>query len=748
MKKVILFFVFQLFFSQFVFSGSYSARGQWKCIRSLGVKASPLLSLDEEEVLGSGLFIPPEFEILRFLSEKNSLSFEEGIEAMARLPHTIPMRDIYSPDDFVEKWQFLYNKVHNRFYIHSQAARLRQEISRLQFSPAGFFSRKIENEEEQRMVLTLKQEQLQDYEQLLSEEMPGARLLDYKPPSCSSDNGFCSEKNIEDWLRYELWDRYAWRNDTPLSEEDEMQFVEEIYQDRMATSQNPQEDMILMAIERYKDEINMYKGAPIKISERSESHNLTLSQIVSKMKDIHKELYKAHRKNTERVKDLQLVVSYIESLPEDVRTPEQRLELEWALDGLWANNLSLEGDSVWDWMDSLDESYTSPFSPSILRADLSPLTSKIRDFGVLYHAQRVFRIREPEENDFNAQRLIRFLGLSQGVFFNSDRLFGSLIQTSSLAAGLVLEEQKTPTLSTPKPNLLFGSMMQISSLAAGLVLEDQETPVLSAPEQQFLSKLGIQEMNPQGEFADLSHLYGAVEDQGWTSACVGFSVAHDIQFELNQKGEMRRDEFISPFAVYGALHAYSKGDQPDHCLTYYSQRHMMYAGPSPKNPNYDGKASEGIDSHVIDQALDGLSSESVCVMSDTHPRSQAERSTYVSSRVRVKDYQIYGQRISFELLRVLIENNKPPILLLSTDKKTVREDWEEMEPACGSMGHSVIVVGYGMDEINPFTLKREPYLIVRDSLNLYHNRIHYKVRAENLLEFTMGLVKVTEVERV
>ena len=755
MKKVILFFVFQLFFSQFVFSGSIFALEHLKQDFLCGVDESPLylLSLDEDEILDSRLFIPPEFEILRVLSEKNSLSFKEGIEAMVRLPHTIPMRDVYSPDDFVEKWQFLYNRVHNRLHIHSQAARLRQEIphlgqevshlrqevSRLRFGQEGFFSRKNEEErrmvlEERRMVLeekaevwALKQYQLQTYEQLLNDGVPGERLLDYKPSSCK---GFCSTGYIAPSSKATVFKGTSHT---------------ESYAPPKATSSSKgtshiESYALSKATAGFKGTSHIELYAPPKAA--AEIILRIFEESYSEIQDAREEIYKENREKEERVRDLQLVVSYIESLPEDVRTPEQRLELEWALEALWANNLSLEGDSVWDWMKGLDESYTSPFSPGILLADLSPLTSKIREFGELYHAQRVFRTRESGENDFNAQRLIRFLGLSQEVFSNSDRLFGSLIQTSSLAAGLVLEEQKTQTLSTPEPNLLFDSLMQISSVVADLFLEEQETQetqILSTPEQQFLSKLGIQEMNPQGEFADLSHLYGAVEDQGWTSACVGFSVAHDIQFELNQKGEMKQDEFISPFSVYGALHAYSKGDQPEHCLTYAN------ANPS-YDLNYDGIMNEGIDGHVLDQALDGLSSEGVCVTRDEYSRSHAQTFTYASSKVRVKDYQTYGQRISFELLRVLIENNKPPILLLSTDKKTVREDWEEMEPACGSMGHSVIVVGYGMDEINPFTLNREPYLIVRDSLN--YRRIHYKVRAENLLEFTTGLIKITDVELI
>ena len=178
MKKFILLLILQLLFSQEICAYQKFVQSDINSEIEIALALDLLLVHSRfsdcagKSLLGgasvdvSGLFVPPEFERLRFLSHRNSLSFEEGVEAIMELPHTIPQRQWgVSSDRFVEKWQALYNRVHNRLYIRTQMARLAQDIARLQGRIGGGLYES--NEDEMKRILALKQKEFGVYQDIV-----------------------------------------------------------------------------------------------------------------------------------------------------------------------------------------------------------------------------------------------------------------------------------------------------------------------------------------------------------------------------------------------------------------------------------------------------------------------------------------------------------------------------------------------------------------------------------------------------
>ena len=423
----------------------------------------------------------------------------------------------------------------------------------------------------------------------------------------------------------------------------------------------------------------------------------------------HKERSLRKCETRKEITQLNLVVSYIESIPPDMRTWEQQKELEWALEALWMYEVP-EGRHF-DRLQSIEEEYDYRIANMNIDVDLNQLKARIEE-------------TYPDED---RERGLRFIDLNTEISFIQDRLFGSLIQTSSIAHNLARGNWEIESLSTPErvflSNLGIDTGKKTQSEFVGL-----------------FSLLGINaDQKTQSEFVDLSSLYGPVKSQGESKACVGFSMADDIYFELNHNGKIQRHETLSPFSVYRSLQAYSQGNQPSHCLISHSHERKLYGGWA--------EGDIGVNVGFLYENSNGLFQPSFCTMNDWGQDFYRQRDTSVVSQFRVTDYETYSHKISFELIRALLDNNKPPILFVNTDIKRVTENWQEVLPSDdGRYGHTIVVVGYGMQGENPFTLKREPYFIVRDSLT--RELIHYKVSAENLLEFTHVLIKVTGVERI
>ena len=135
--------------------------------------------------------------------------------------------------------------------------------------------------------------------------------------------------------------------------------------------------------------------------------------------------------------------------------------------------------------------------------------------------------------------------------------------------------------------------------------------------------------------------------------------------------------------------------------------------------------------------IDSIINTNFCLTSSL--RNTTNHTGYVS----IKNMEIYTD-VTFALLKAMIDHNKPPVLFVSTDAREETEDWINIT-ANGLFGHVFVVVGYGMEDIDPFTLKKRPYFLVRDSLT--SQPITYKISAKNLLFYSFGVLKITQLER-
>ena len=72
------------------------------------------------------------------------------------------------------------------------------------------------------------------------------------------------------------------------------------------------------------------------------------------------------------------------------------------------------------------------------------------------------------------------------------------------------------------------------------------------------------------------------------------------------------------------------------------------------------------------------------------------------------------------------------------------EDWINITNK-GHFEHTFVVVGYGTEDIDPFTLSKGPYFLVRDSLTSWP--ITYKISAKNLLSHSLAVLKTSQLER-
>lgn len=80
-----------------------------------------------------------------------------------------------------------------------------------------------------------------------------------------------------------------------------------------------------------------------------------------------------------------------------------------------------------------------------------------------------------------------------------------------------------------------------------------------------------------------------------------------------------------------------------------------------------------------------------------------------------------------------LKKGKPVFVTLTTSSRRSKEDWVQFTPSDST--HAVLVVGYG-EGYNPFTLKYEPYFILRDSYTT--KPIHLKTSATEFLRVISG----------
>ena len=239
----------------------------------------------------------------------------------------------------------------------------------------------------------------------------------------------------------------------------------------------------------------------------------------------------------------------------------------------------------------------------------------------------------------------------------------------------------------------------------------------------FLNALEIDNQIDDSIYRDLSTLYrNAPPSQGKSKACVGFALASDIEFELHKTHALEPAEFLSPWSVYANLRYLEEERQTPPCFELESLSKTIEQGL------WD------IDAGI--RSFDGVTDNPFCLINHSGPKH--------FGFVSVNSIEEYTGEISFLLLKTLIDHNKPPIVEIHSDAMQEAEDWIKITPQ-GSSAHVLVVVGYGTNEIDPFTLRKGPYFIVRDSLG--QQPIHYKVRAQNLLKYSFGLLKISQLER-
>ncbi|MDE0119249.1 MAG: hypothetical protein OXM55_04485 [Bdellovibrionales bacterium] len=256
----------------------------------------------------------------------------------------------------------------------------------------------------------------------------------------------------------------------------------------------------------------------------------------------------------------------------------------------------------------------------------------------------------------------------------------------------------------------------------------------SLPEESFpfLNRLDIDGPTPYFAQNDLSRLYKtAPSSQAKSKACVGFSLASDMELELQKANKLKKDEALFPFSVYTAIRYQEDGIQAPDCPELHSFSDIVAEGA------WERDRGITIDMRV-GMGIDTLTNTKYCLTSSA--KKAPEHTGYVS----IKNIEIYDGEVTFDLLKAMIDHRRPPVLIIKSDSREEVEDWINPN-STGSTRHALVVVGYGTNDIDPFSLRQGPYFLVRDSLASHP--IHYKVSAKDLLDNSLGILKISQLER-
>lgn len=125
------------------------------------------------------------------------------------------------------------------------------------------------------------------------------------------------------------------------------------------------------------------------------------------------------------------------------------------------------------------------------------------------------------------------------------------------------------------------------------------------------------------------------------------------------------------------------------------------------------------------------------------------------TKVRVKSaVAIFNtEKIEMNFFKKLIDHDQHPMILVESEWGEPREQW--WQPIKGGVPHIAQVVGYG-EGVNPVTLKKEPYVIVRDSIYMplkYRKPkdskpipTHRWVSFDDLKGTLQGVVKINKID--
>ena len=303
---------------------------------------------------------------------------------------------------------------------------------------------------------------------------------------------------------------------------------------------------------------------------------------------------------------------------------------------------------------------------------------------------------------------------------------GFAINTFSSGSSETLSKSLSKSLSkggggtdnSPTSFIIFDSVFEYMGFKP-----DYDNTSLSEQALGFLNRLGIEEPTPYFSGKDLSALYRtAPPSQAKSNACLGFALAADMEFELRRTHQIRQSENLSPYSVYASLRYREEGKPSPDCLELHSLSDTI---------------AEGLWEMDRGSSTNFITNTNFCLTSSL--RDSTNHTGYVS----VKNMEMYTG-VTFTLLKTMIDHNKPPALIVASDAKEEMEDWINITED-GRFNHIFVVVGYGMEDIDPFTLKKRPYFLIRDSLT--SQPITYKISAKNLLYYSLGVLKITQLER-
>lgn len=238
----------------------------------------------------------------------------------------------------------------------------------------------------------------------------------------------------------------------------------------------------------------------------------------------------------------------------------------------------------------------------------------------------------------------------------------------------------------------------------------------------FLTAVGLSPAGRPGGGVDLSASFSAPGRQGHSLACVGFAVAADLEAELKRAHALKKGEVVWPWTTYGRLRLLEEKQPLQSCAQLEAAARDM-----------GDRAWEFDNGTLVTPALENMRSNSVCVWQPG--------STYRG--VRITGFANWEKGpYDLDVLRVMLDHALAPMVGISMEARTIQEDWIQIG-GVSTISHILVVVGYGREAINPFTLQTERYFIVRDSL--VPQARHYRVSERNLQDYANGVWKITGV---
>ncbi len=284
---------------------------------------------------------------------------------------------------------------------------------------------------------------------------------------------------------------------------------------------------------------------------------------------------------------------------------------------------------------------------------------------------------------------------------------------------------------------------------------------ISSLDMTFLEALNISPTSPRTASAnDLSFMFLKPTLQGNSLSCVAHSVASDMEFEINKTNHGQVDI--------------------DEEYTYLKLQHRFYSWHHPISIEVKDTLSQGNWNDQEDYSDRGVVSDlnlnvlrprqtfrsdspspytdTSGVLAEIEPGDhQGERQKVIDRlrnkpRYAVQAYIHYidpwqhrrrRRRVDCSFIRLLIDNQQPPIITLSSNaRKLSGEGWLHIPPMNTGIQHTALIVGYG-EGIDPRDMIKKPYFILRDSF--VDEPIHYKVAADELLPQIRNLHKITQV---